>query len=100
MEGILLKPFQIIWELIEFGLQALFLWVLAIILCVGLIAGVIYNKKQQEPQIEYIYEKVEIIKEIEKTLEDRELICTRIEGCETFKNAKTPEEYCPTCEYK
>ncbi len=100
MEGILLKPFQIIWELIEFGLQALFLWVLAIILCVGLIAGVIYNKKQQEPQVEYIYEKVEIIKEIEKTLEDRELICTRIEGCETFKNAKTPEEYCPTCEYK
>ena len=100
MEGILLKPFQIIWELIEFGLQALFLWVLAIILCVGLIAGVIYNKKQQEPQVEYIYEKVEIIKEIEKTLEDRELICTRIEGCDTFKNAKTPEEYCPTCEYK
>ena len=100
MEGILLKPFQIIWELIEFGLQALFLWVLAIILCVGLIAGVIYNKKQQEPQVEYIYEKVEIIKEIEKNLEVRELICTRIEGCETFKNAKTPEEYCPTCEYK
>ena len=96
----MLNPFQIIWELIEFGLQALFLWVLAIILCVGLIAGVIYNKKQQEPQVEYIYEKVEIIKEIEKTLEDRELICTRIEGCETFKNAKTPEEYCPTCEYK
>ena len=100
MEGILLKPFQIIWELIEFGLQALFLLVLAIILCVGLIAGVIYNKKQQEPQVEYIYEKVEIIKEIEKTLEDRELICTRIQGCETFENAKTPEEYCPTCEYK
>ena len=96
----MLKPYQIIWELIEFGLQALFLWVLAIILCVGLIAGVIYNKKQQEPQVEYIYEKVEIIKEIEKTLEDRELICTRIEGCATFKNAKTPEEYCPTCEYK
>ena len=96
----MLKPFQIIWELIEFGLQALFLWVLAIILCVGLIAGVIYNKKQQEPQVEYIYEKVEIIKEIEKTLEDRELICTRIEGCETFKNAKSPEEYCRTCEYK
>ena len=71
MEGILLKPFQIIWELIEFGLQALLLWVLAIILCVGLIAGVIYNKKQQEPQVEYIYENVEIIKEIEKTLEDR-----------------------------
>ena len=95
----MMKPFQIVWELLVFGLQALFLWVLAIIICVGVIAGVIYNKKQ-EPQVEYIYEKVEIIKEIEKTLEDRELICTRIEGCETFKNAKTPEEYCPTCEYK
>ncbi len=94
----MIKPFQIVWELFVFGLQALFLWVLAIILCVGLIAGVIADK--QEPQVEYVYEKVEIIKEIEKTLEDRELICTRIEGCETFKNAKTPEEYCPTCEYK
>ena len=47
----MLKPFQIVWELLVFGLQALFLWVLAIILCVGLIAGVILNKKQQEPQI-------------------------------------------------
>ena len=94
----MIKPFQIVWELFVFGLQALFLWVLAIILCVGLIAGVIADK--QEPQVEYVYEKEEIKKEIEKTLEDRELICTRIEGCETFKNAKTPEEYCPTCEYK
>ena len=96
----MIKPFQIVWELIEFGLQALFLYVLAIILCVGMIAYVIADKKEQEPRVEYVYEKVEIIKEIEKTLEDRELICTRIEGCETFKNAKTPEEYCPTCEYK
>ena len=96
----MIKPFQIVWELIEFGLQALFLYVLAIILCVGMIAYVIADKKEQEPQVEYVYEKVEIIKEIEKSLEDRELICTRIEGCETFKNAKTPEEYCPTCEYK
>ena len=96
----MIKPFQIVWELIEFGLQALFLYVLAIILCVGMIAYVIADKKEQEPRVEYVYEKVEIIKEIEKSLEDRELICTRIEGCETFKNAKTPEEYCPTCEYK
>tara|TARA_B100000029_G_scaffold247914_1_gene244850 strand:- start:156 stop:446 length:291 start_codon:yes stop_codon:yes gene_type:complete len=96
----MIKPFQIVWELIEFGLQALFLYVLAIILCVGMIAYVIADKKEQEPRVEYVYEKVEIIKEIEKTLEEKDLVCTRIEGCETFKNAKTPEEYCPTCEYK
>ena len=96
----MMKPFEIVWELLVVGLQPLFLWVLAIIICVGIIAGVIYDKKQQEPKVEYIYEQVEIIKEIEKTLEEKNLICTRIEGCETFKNAKTPEEYCPTCEYK
>ena len=98
--NVMMKPFEIVWELLVFGLQALFLWVLAIIICVGIIAGVIYDQKRQEPKVEYIYEQVEIIKEIEKTLEEKNLICTRIEGCETFKNAKTPEEYCPTCEYK
>jgi hypothetical protein len=98
--NVMMKPFEIVWELLVFGLQALFLWVLAIIICVGIIAGVIYDQKQQEPKVEYIYEQVEIIKEIEKTLEEKNLICTRIQGCETFENAKTPEEYCPTCEYK
>ena len=80
----MLKPFQILWELIEFALQALFLWVLAIILCVGLIAGVIYNKKQQEPQVEYIYEKVEIVKEIEKTIEEKK--SARVAGCRVLED--------------
>ena len=80
----MLKPFQIVWELLVFGLQALFLWVLAINLSVGLIAGVILNQKQQEPQIEYIYEKVEIIKEIEKTVEEKE--CARVAGCRVLEN--------------
>ena len=79
----MLKPFQIVWELLVFGLQALFLWVLAIILCVGLIAGVILNQKQ-EPQIEYIYEKVEIIKEIEKTVEEKE--CARVAVWRVLEN--------------
>ena len=28
---------------------------------------------------------------------ERERICTRIEGCEVFSNAKTELEYCPSC---
>jgi hypothetical protein len=80
----MMKPFQIVWELLVFGLQALFLWVLAIILCVGLIAGVIYDKKQQETQIEYIYEKVEIIKEIEKNVGEKE--CARVAGCRVLED--------------
>jgi len=94
----MLKPFQILWELIEFALQALFLWVLAIILCVGIIAGVIYDKKQQEPEVQIIYK--DPIQEMTVAEEPSELVCTRIEGCETFKNAKTPEQYCPTCEWR
>ena len=59
----MMNPFRIVWELIEFGIQALFLYGLAIILCVGLIAYVIADKKEQEPRVEYIYEK-EIIEKV------------------------------------
>ena len=74
----MMNPFRIVWELIEFGIQALFLYGLAIILCVGLIAYVIADKKEQEPRVEYIYEKVIIEKEIEKTIKEKE--CARVAG--------------------
>ena len=81
----MIKPFQIVWELIEFGLQALFLYVLAIILCVGLIAYVIVdNKERKEPEVQYIYEKVTIEKEIEKTVQEKE--CTRLAGCRVLED--------------
>ena len=80
----MIKPFRIVWELIEFGLQALFVYVLAIILCVGMIAYVIADKKQQEPKVEYIYEKVEIIKEVEKTVEEKQ--CARVAGCRVLED--------------
>ena len=81
----MIKPFQIVWELIEFGLQALFLYVLAIILCIGLIAYVIVdNKEKKESEVQYIYEKVTIEKEIEKTIREKE--CTRLAGCRVLKD--------------
>ena len=81
----MIKPFQIVWELIEFGLQALFLYVLALILCIGLIAYVIVdNKERKEPEIQYIYEKVTIEKEIEKTVQEKE--CTRLAGCRVLED--------------
>ena len=81
----MIKPFQIVWELIEFGLQALFLYVLAIILCIGLIAYVIVdNKEKKEPEVQYIYEKVTIEKEIEKTVQRKE--CTRLAGCRVLED--------------
>ena len=77
----MLKPFQIIKELIEFGLQALFIYVLAIILCIGMIAYVIAENKQYghlSPP-EYIREKV-------KSVEKKEKECTRLSGCRVLED--------------
>ena len=75
----MLKPFQIVWELLVFGLQAIFLYGLAIILCVGMIAYVIADNKKIKQRIEYIYEKVIIEKKKESTIQQKK--CTRIAGC-------------------
>ena len=71
----MMNPFQMVWDLCVFGIQALFLYGLAIIFCVGLIAYVIADSKktfEPEVQIKYIYpkERIEKIKE-----------CTSIAGC-------------------
>ena len=78
----MIKPFQIIWELIEFLLQALFVYILAIIVIVGLITYTIItlDKERQQLIIEkpkYIYSK----EHIEKTKE-----CTRISGCRVLED--------------
>ena len=80
----MMKPFAIVWELIEFGLQALFLYVLAIIFCIGLIAYVIADNKQEPQQVQYVYEKVIIEKEKQQTIKERE--CTRLSGCRVLED--------------
>ena len=86
----MIKPFQIVWELVEFGLQALFLYVLAIILCVGLIAYVIADNRQEpDNKVQYIYEKVVIEKEKEKTTinnNNNNKECERISGCRVLQD--------------
>ena len=79
----MIKPFQIVWELIEFGLQALFLYGLAIILCIGLIAWFVVDSKQEQQQQVIIQE---MIIPDEPTIYSKERIeevkeCTRIAGC-------------------
>ena len=80
----MMNPFRIVWELIEFGIQALFLYGLAIILCVGLIAYVIADKKIVEPEVQYIYEKVIIEKEKETTIKEKQ--CARVAGCRVLED--------------
>ena len=73
----MIKPFRIIWELIEFGIQAAFVYVLVILVFIGIIATVIIKEKNKEKEwTEAIEEaKVEYVKE-----------CTRIDGCRVRKD--------------
>ena len=87
----MINPFRIVWELIEFGIQALFVYVLALIFVIGFLVYTIHDIKQEDPIVIYKY------RIIEKKLEQ---VCNRIEGCEVFANAKTLEEYCPTCDWR
>ena len=78
----MIKPVQIIWELIEFLLQALFVYILAIIVIVGLITYTIITLENERQQLiiekpKYIYSK----EHIEKTKE-----CTRISGCRVLED--------------
>tara|TARA_B100000745_G_C19815582_1_gene269062 strand:- start:64 stop:300 length:237 start_codon:yes stop_codon:yes gene_type:complete len=73
----MIKPFQMIWELIEFGIQALFVYVLVIIIFIGVIATIIYKEKHKDDSWNKAIEeaKVEYVKE-----------CTRIDGCRVRKD--------------
>ena len=82
----MIKPFQIVWELIEFGLQALFLYGLAIILCIGLIAWFVVDSKQQQQVKTNVQEMIIPPDEPKTAIYSKERIeevkeCTRIAGC-------------------
>ena len=81
----ILTPFKIIYELIVFGLQAAFLYGLALIIAIGFIAYAIAQHPKEEwnpkkERIEYVkvaFPKVEI-------LEKRE--CIRPAGCRVLED--------------
>ena len=77
----MIKPFQIVIELIEFGLQALFVYILALILVIGFLAWSINSLHTQ--RIEHIDPKPYIYSKsrIEKVQE-----CTRLDGCRILKD--------------
>ena len=94
-----LSPIKFVFELIGFLISAAFVYGLVLIVAVTIIWYGISTIKEPETIIEYVtvVEKHEVTKFVEK---GPELICTRITGCELFPNAKTEEEYCPTCVMK
>ena len=82
----ILTPFKIVYELIVFGLQAAFLYGLALIIAIGFIAYAIaqHPKREWNPK----QEKIEYIKRVYPTPEEviKEPECIRPAGCRVLKN--------------
>lgn len=94
-----LSPLLFVFELIGFLISAAFVYGLALIVAITIIWYGITTMPKTETIVEYVtvVEMHEITKFVEK---GPELTCTRLSGCKTFPNAKTEEEYCPTCVMK
>ena len=77
----LLSPFKIIWELIEFGLQALFVYVLVIIIFIGILFIVLKDNKttNNTTKIDYVEVTPYIYKKVEQE-------CKRPAGCRILED--------------
>ena len=83
----ILTPFKIVYELFVFGIQALFLYGLALIIAIGFIAYAIAqhpSKKEWYPK----QEKIEYIKKVYPTPEEviKEPECIRPAGCRVLED--------------
>ena len=94
-----LWPFKFIFELIGFLISAAFIYGLALIASVTFLVYMIGDMKSNETLIEYVnvVERHEVTKFVEK---GPELVCMKLSGCKIFDDAKTEEEYCPSCVMK
>ena len=94
-----LSPFIFVFQLIGFLISAAFVYGLALIVAITILWYGISTMPKTETIVEYVtvVEMHEVTKFVEK---GPELTCTRLSGCKTFPNAKTEEEYCPTCVMK
>ena len=82
----ILTPFKIIYELFVFGIQALFLYGLALIIAIGFIAYAIaqHPKKEWNPK----QEKIEYVKKVYPTPKEvvKKPECIRPAGCRILKD--------------
>jgi len=91
-----LSPFKFVFELIGFLISAAFVYGLALIAAVTFIAYGISTTGKPKTIIETVtvVEMHEVTKFVEK---GPELTCIKLSGCKINIDAKTEEEYCPSC---
>ena len=90
------SPFVFMLELISFLVQAAFVYGLVLIAGILFIVHMINDGKSKETIVEYVtvVEMHEVTKFVEK---GPELTCIKLSGCKINIDAKTEEEYCPSC---
>ena len=93
------SPFVFILELVAFVIQAAFVYGLVLLAGILFIVHMINDGKSRNTVIEYVtvVEMHEVTKFVEK---GPELVCMKLSGCKININAKTEEEYCPSCVMK
>jgi len=91
-----LSPFVFVFELIGFLISAAFVYGLALIVATTILwYGISTIPKTEIEYVETVITETKFVPvEVSKT---PELICKRLSGCEIVSDAKTEEEYCPTC---
>jgi len=94
-----LSPFVFVFELIGFLISAAFVYGLLLIAAITIIWYGMIELKSREIIVEYVnvVERHEVTKFVEK---GPELVCMKLSGCKIFDDAKTEEEYCPSCVMK
>ena len=96
MMSFFLSPFIFVFELIGFLISAAFVYGLALIVAIT----ILWYGISTMPKTEYVHttETVTVVETVEiEVSKTPELICKRLSGCEIVSDAKTEEEYCPTC---
>ena len=92
--SLFLSPIKFVFELIGFLISAAFVYGLALIASVTFLVYMIADMKSRETIVEYV-------NVIEETVESvPELVCMKLSGCKIVHDAKTEEEYCPSCVMK
>jgi len=94
-----LSPFVFVFELIGFLISAAFVYGLLLIAAITIIWYGMIELKSREIIVEYVnvVERHEVTKFVEK---GPELTCIKLSGCKINIDAKTEEEYCPSCVMK
>ena len=88
----MMNPFRIVWELIEFAIQAVFVYILALIIVIGFLAYTIINLKKDEPIIIYKERAMDSASYVDNTVIPKDIIkveereCIRPAGCRVLED--------------